>query len=120
MSWFPRFVTRVHRGPRVRRGTRLTRVPTGFVIMRSKRRGGAKGDGQFLLDTYGISPTNAPLGGALGDMGLASFLDLDAAIQYRYLPVFTSDYLEQAGYSPSQTRRIINYLRTRDPNMLGS
>jgi len=90
------------------------------IRLRPKRHGGAKGDGQFLLDTYGISPSNTPLGGALGDMFLASFLDLDPAIQYRYLPVFTPDYLEQAGYTPNQTRRIINYLYTRDPNTLGS
>lgn len=89
-----------------------------YRFRRMVRNGGAKGDGQFLLDSYGISPTNAPLGGALGDMGLASFLDLDPSLQHRYLTVFTPEYLEYAGYTPDQARRIINYLYSRNPNAL--
>jgi hypothetical protein len=89
-------------------------------IWMRRRRAGAKGDGQFLLDSFGISPTNTPLGGALGNMGLASFLDEDPAMQYRYLPVFTLEYLEQAGYTSDQAQRIITYLHTRNPNTLAT
>lgn len=90
------------------------------LVKRRTRRAGATGDGQLLLDSYSISPANEPLGGALGDMGLATFLDLDPAIQYRYLPVFTPEYLEQAGYTPDQSLRILNYLYSRDPNTLSA
>jgi hypothetical protein len=88
-----------------------------------RRVGGTRGDGELLLALNGIpNKTLVPMdseGGPLDDMNLASFLDLDPAIQRHYLPIITPEFLASVGYEPKMARRIVNYLETRDANALG-
>lgn len=77
---------------------------------------GAQGYGALLLALYKIE--SRPLGPPFGSMDLATFLDLDPGIQYRYQTIMTPAFFESIGYEPPVASRLYTYLVYRKPEIL--
>lgn len=113
--------------PLIRRSNQIVTTPwtafrgraTPLKRVMVKRCGGASGDGALLLSLIPDIENKplVPLGassGPLDDMDLATFLDLDPAIQRHYLSLLNQDFFESVGYEPAVAYRIATYLQTKN------